>query len=274
MATYGRKEEIQDFLESIAKQDYDISQVEILIIDQNNEIVLDDICQKYNHTLNIKHIKSNKKGLSLNRNIGLKIATGKYVAFPDDDCTYYPDTLFKIENYFEQNKDTDVVLGRIYDRVTKKNIIRDWKNSEFEVNIYNFFLSYSSITIFTKKNNIYFDEQLGVGTFFGSCEDTDYVLQLLEQNKRIVYSPDVDVWHPDLSAETMSDEKVYSYGLGFGALVKKHLALPIIYLLIQSLGFHTLKLIVGILTLNKTAIRKRYFSIKSRIEGLYLYDAK
>ena len=167
-----------------------------------------------------------------------------------------------------------MVLGRIYDRKLNKNIIRNWKSREYTVNISNFYLSYSSITIFTKNNNILFDEKLGVGTFFGSYEDADYILQLIENQKKIVYMPNIEVWHPDLTANTMSDAKVYSYGLGFGALVKKHLSLPILYLFIQAIGFHLIKMIFGIFTMNKVTIKKRFLSIKSRIEGFYLYDSE
>lgn len=208
MATYGRKVEIDTFLKSIEQQQYDTSQVEIIIVDQNEKIVLDDICDRHSARLNIKHIKSDKKGLSYNRNIGLRVATGDIVAFPDDDCTYYSETLVEIEDYFNNHPNVDVVLGKIYDRKTKKNIIRNWKDYVYNVDFNNFFLSYSSITIFTRRNDIVFDNKLGVGVFFGSCEDADYILQYLNDNKIVYYSPSIEVWHPDFSSDVMSHEKV------------------------------------------------------------------
>jgi len=274
MATYGRKEEIDIFLKSLTVQTYDISKVEIIIVDQNDKIILDDICSKYNSILNIKHIKSDKKGLSFNRNIGLEVASGKYIAFPDDDCTYYPNTLLEVEKIFNEEKNLDVALGRIYDKKTQKNIIRNWKNYLYKVNINNFFLSYSSITIFLKRNTIKFDDQFGVGTFFGSSEDADYILQLLKSKKSIVYTPNIEVWHPDLSGNVMSEEKIYSYGLGFGALVKKHLSLSLIYLFIQAIGYHILKFFSALIVFNKYEMKKRYISIVSRFKGYYLYENK
>jgi len=274
MATYGREKEVDLFLKSITEQNYDISKVEIIIEDQNDTINLDKIIKKYHNILNIKHIRSNKKGLSYNRNIGLKLATGKYIAFPDDDCRYYPDTLLEVKECFSQNKNIDVVLGKIYDRKTKKNIIRKWKNYSFKINIWNFFLSYSSITIFTKKNSIRFDNNLGVGTFFGSYEDADYILELLKSKKYIIYCPNVQVFHPDLSAKVMNNEKVYSYGLGFGAFVRKHLSLPIFYLFVKVIAYHVVKLLFGIFTFDKEEIIKRYLSIVSRIRGFLIYENK
>ena len=72
----------------------------------------------------------------------------------------------------------------------------------------------------------------------------------------------------------MSHEKVYSYGLGFGALVKKHLSLPIVFLFFLALGFHISRLIPAILSMNSYEIKKRYLSIISRMKGFYLYDSK
>ena len=274
MATYGRKVEIDTFLKSIEQQQYDISKIEIIIIDQNDTLVLDDICEAHSARLNIKHIKSDKKGLSYNRNIGLRVAIGEIVAFPDDDCTYYPETLTEIENYFNDYNNVDVVLGKIYDRKIKKNIIRNWKDFVYKISINNFFLSFSSITIFAKKNDIFFDNDLGVGSFFGSNEDGDYILQHLNENKIVYYSPSIEVWHPDFSSSVLSDGKVYSYGLGFGALVKKHLSVPLVFLFFQSLFFHIFKLILAIFCLNRYEIKKRYLSVTSRVKGFYLYDSK
>lgn len=271
MATYGRKSEIAAFLESILKQTYDISLVEVIIIDQNDYISLDDLIETYSKKLNINHIKSKIKGLSYNRNVGLNIARGKYIAFPDDDCTYYPETLSATDNLFQTEIDVDIFLGKIYDKKNNKNIIRNWRDKSYIVNMYNFYTSYSSITIFTRKNNILFDEKLGVGQYFGSYEDADYVLQALNKKLKIKYQPDIVVWHPDLSANIMSYQKIFSYGLGFGALCKKYNNFPILFLFIQALMFHLLKAGIGLIKLDGYEVKKRWLSFSSRIRGYFEY---
>lgn len=275
MATYGRKKEIEDFLDSILEQEkFDINELEIIIVDQNDVIILDDLCEFYKDRLNLIHIKSDKKGLSLNRNIGLKIAKGQYVAFPDDDCRYYSDTLYQVKNYFDKNKDISLVLGRIIERSSEKNIIRSWKNYNYSVNLTNFFTSFSSITIFSKRKDIYFDETLGVGTFFGSCEDADYIWQILNCRDKIVYTPDIDVWHPEPEEKEINYNKVYSYGLGFGALIYKHMSISAAWLFIQSVGYHFINLLLNLIKLNKKGAKKSWLSLTSRFKGLYLYAIK
>ncbi|MCY6395923.1 glycosyltransferase [Actinobacillus pleuropneumoniae] len=275
MATYGREKEIEEFLESIlVQQQFDLNELEIIIVDQNDIINLDKLCDLYSNKLNIIHIKSNKKGLSLNRNIGLKIARGQYIAFPDDDCRYYSDTLYQVKNYFDKNKDISLVLGRIIERSSEKNIIRSWKNYNYSVNLTNFFTSFSSITIFSKRKDIYFDETLGVGTFFGSCEDADYIWQILNCRDKIVYTPDIDVWHPEPEEKEINYNKVYSYGLGFGALIYKHMSIPAIRLFMKSIGYHFINLILNLIKLNKSGSKKSWLSLTSRFKGIYLYANK
>lgn len=274
MATYGRIEEIAIFLESILQQSFDLSLVEVIIVDQNENGELADIIEKYSALLNVIHINSNVKGLSFNRNIGLKIAKGDIIGFPDDDCTYYPDTLSTLSKLFTRNGKVDALLGQILDEKTGKKIIRNWKNDSFVINKFNFFLNYSSITIFVRKNNILFDEDLGVGKFFGSYEDADYVLQLLVNNLHIEYIPDVKVWHPEPKEQVVNFKKVYSYGLGFGALVYKHLSFSVILLFMQSIIYHSFNLAKAIFFLDGTFFKKSWLSIKSRFVGLYLYATR
>ncbi|OOF53790.1 glycosyl transferase [Rodentibacter genomosp. 2] len=275
MATYGRKDEIALFLESLLSQkNIDLNELELIIIDQNDTISLDNIYQKYMSKLNIIHIKSDKRGLSLNRNIGLKLAKGEYIAFPDDDCTYYSDTLYNVQQYFERNQEVDVVLGRIIDKQKNQNIIRNWKRNSCSVNKSNFFFSYSSITIFARKNDILFDENLGVGCLFGSYEDADYVWQMLDKNMRLIYTPEIEVWHPEPKEQEINYQKVYSYGLGFGALIYKHFSFSAIWLFIQAQGYHFSKFCLNLLKGNKKEVRKSWLSLISRFKGMYLYATK
>ena len=73
-----------------------------------------------------------------------------------------------------------------------------------------------------------FNEKLGVGTYFGSCEDTDIVYKYT-RSSQVIYSPKIEVYHPHPNQD-ISVEKVKSYSLGFGGFVK------------SNLDFHTLVL--------------------------------
>lgn len=275
LATCGRMKEVDDFLQSIIRQNCDLSDVEVLVVDQNDEqeVNLVPIIEKNQECVDIRHIKSSKRGLSFSRNIGLKMARGWYVAFPDDDCLYYPDTLHEVECAFHRQPDVEVLLGRIVDRVAKTKIIRDWKDYSFSIDISNFFLNYSAITIFARKNNALFDETLGLGTYFGSYEDADYIVQILKDDKKVQYCPCIEVWHPDVQSGFHS-QKVYSYGLGFGALCRKHLSIAFAFLFAQSIGYHFLLFIISMIKLDRQNVNRRRLSVLSRIRGFISYTPK
>lgn len=273
VATYGRKEEVERLLENFTKLDYDLNLVEIYIIDQNDKINLYPIIQKYVSILHIHHIRSSRKGLSYNRNIGLKEANGNIVAFPDDDCLYYPDTLNKVNDAFDKYSEGSLLLGQIFDRNTGEKIIRKWSDQPFLLNFYNFYTSFSSITLFAKNEGKkrFFDECLGSGEYLGSCEDADYIVQALNQKCKIFYIPDIQVWHPKQKNSEFSESKIASYGRGFGAFACKNICLPIAALFFEVVVYHMLRYVMFMIKGTRNEKTAERISISSRLDGWKIY---
>lgn len=271
LATYGRSEEIEDLFESLVQQSIGTENFEIIVVDQNETIDLSALVDNYSKKLNIRHIRSLKKGLSLNRNIGIDIAKGKYICFPDDDCTYYPDTLQTA--YFHLRKpNTNAVFGAIRHRPSGENIIRDWPSSETELTRLNFFDLFSSITIFTSKNNFRFNEKLGVGCYFGACEDNDYTYNLVKELRGCFYYSDLEVWHPKIQLKDTPKEKNISYGLGWGAFFAIHkFDIFIVRLFIPALAYHILLAAVSVVRGDMVSASRRFDSFTSRVRGFFEY---
>ena len=59
---------------------------EVVIVDQNPEGFLDEVVSKYQTALTIKYVRTDPRGVSHARNLGMVHAEGDVVAFPDDDC--------------------------------------------------------------------------------------------------------------------------------------------------------------------------------------------
>ncbi|MCX7089218.1 MAG: glycosyltransferase family 2 protein [Methylococcales bacterium] len=272
MATYHRKEEVACFIKSLVVQDFDIKKIELIIVDQNSDGLLDIIVAEYQSQLKIIHIKSTTLGLSLNRNIGIKSAKGSILCFPDDDCTYYPNTLAEVHRLFLENDRVTTLLGQIID-VNGHKIIRKWPDNTVKLSSMNFFTLYSSITVFTKCKNTYFDVRLGIGNKFGSYEDADYILSLLRENPgAMYYYPNIKVSHPPLNIKTMSPEKVVNYGLGFGAFCKKNISFYIFTLYLKVIIYHVLMMLLAVLKMDSVELKKRYLSTTSRIKGFLVFQ--
>lgn len=229
VATLDRYDELDKLLESLSNINFD--NFEVIVVDQNQDGFLDDILFKYSNTLNLKHILSPRKGLSFNRNIGLQSACGEYVCFPDDDCTYYPNTLSAAFE-FMQDYDLDFLSGRIFDRDLNCNVIKSWPNSNRSINLLNVYTLSSSVTLFAKNKHIRFDEMLGAGSPNGSCEDPDYLIQHLKNGYKGMYTPTIEVNHPIPTKESFNVTKRALYARGFGFLLRKNTILFVPYFIL------------------------------------------
>lgn len=219
MATLGRHDECARFLESLSHQTY--QEYELIIADQNKGDFLDDVVNKYRGKMAIKHLRLNCQGLSKARNIALQYADGDIIAFPDDDCSYFPDTLEKVVQAFIRTE-ADVITGRTIHYY--ENILDTI--SDTIVNKYNIWKKSISYTIFIKKivkeklNG--FDEELGVGsgTEYGSGEETDYLLYALEKGFKIVNVKNICIYHP--SPVYSNYNKAFLYSKGRMRVLAKH----------------------------------------------------
>ena len=66
MPTLNRYEDIDLLMKSLQKQTY--KNFELIVVDQNDNDKVKEIVDKYKEEIVIKYIKSNKLGLSYNRN--------------------------------------------------------------------------------------------------------------------------------------------------------------------------------------------------------------
>lgn len=235
--TINRIADLDIFFNSVLLLNFDLSKIEIIVVDQNEKGYLSDLIQKYDE-LNIIHIYSKRKGLSYNRNLGMRLSSGNIICFPDDDCQFYPDTFSTLYHITELNPSKCLFIGCIYDR--EKNIFRfkNWSSKNQNINTINFYFFSSSITMFIRKNSIVeFDEQMGVGAKYGSCEDVDFIYHILKKTKLSgFYSPLIQVNHADPKLTTMPLSKVKSYASGFGYFISKNFDLIKLYLLLLLLS--------------------------------------
>lgn len=262
MPTIGRVSELYSFLSSVS---YD-GETTLWVADQNDRgfIPVDELVAK-RKDLTVNYIWSDKKGLSYNRNLLINKTRDVpgIIAFPDDDCTYYPDTLKKVEFFFEQNPHVDVVIGCIYDRENKKFYFKPWPKKKKKINKLNVYFMASSITIFVRQPlDVSFDELMGAGSIYGSCEDPDFLYKLLKLGKTIAYDPSIQVWHPEPDFSSISLEKTYSYSKGFGYFIRKDMDIYKTFLLFSLIIKKTIQFF-----LRNSKFPKGYFF--SYFSGLY-----
>lgn len=224
LSTKGRTTEVAAFMESLAQQSC-LANVELIISDQNEDRRLDAVLEPYRHRVRFCVVASGG-GLSRGRNVGLALAQGALVAFPDDDCEYSPGVIEAVLQFFREN--TAVGLLSVYseDKLTGRQTV---PMPAVACGVNSRFMPMFSPTMFVRRELLPakgFDENLGVGTpHYGAGEETDLALSLLARGVIAVYAPLATVYHPVKAAEPLSRallRRTFKYGTGHGKLLVRH----------------------------------------------------
>jgi glycosyltransferase involved in cell wall biosynthesis len=224
VATLGRTEELRRLFASLEAQSF--RDFEVILVDQNSDDRLNGIVAEYCSEFPIHHVRS-EPGLSRARNRAIGKISGAVVAFPDDDCWYPKNLLAQVHDMFGSNGERHGLTGVAVDehheltatnfshvpgRITRTDV---WRKA-------------ISFTIFLRRQVVdavgEFDTTLGIGSFFGSGEETDYLLRALDAGFAIYFDPAIRVGHPNPISEF--NEKTYSrarsYGRGMGRTMLIH----------------------------------------------------
>ena len=201
--TMGREVELKRLQDSLAAQTY--RDFEWIVVDQRIE-------------------KTTGGSLSAARNLGLSRASGDVVAFPDDDVWYEPKTLEKVAAILS-DPEVDGVSFRLTDECGVPSA--GWMSSKRTVlSARNIWHTVVSCSIFLRRRAlgpVRFDERLGVGssTRFGSGEETDLMMKLIERGGRFIYEGGETVFHPRFNGRyTM--RRGWLYGNGCGLVLRRY----------------------------------------------------
>lgn len=269
--TIGRREELERLLESLRGQIF--RDFELIIIDQNDDSRIDDIIKKYSDDFNIIHLYA-KKGLSLARNKAIEQARGEWCGFPDDDCYYSRDLMADVFSYINANPEWDGISTMVIDENGKFSAGGYMSGKNQRISAKNVWRCAVSPSLFIKREALNdvngFNKELGVGadTQWGSGEETDIVLRIVEKGYHIEYIPSLKVFHPRFCGPwTMNTVKRgFLYGCGMGYVLKKHR-----YSIIKAFWFASIQLLKGLEHLLKFNWQRSYFHFAMSSGRLYGY---
>ena len=108
--TYNRANLIEKAIKSVLKQTY--QDFEIIVVDDGSTDNTGEIIRGFKDK-RVKYIKKYKenKGSSVARNIGIKVARGKYIALLDSDDEWLPE---KLDKQIKILQDGSPELGVVY----------------------------------------------------------------------------------------------------------------------------------------------------------------
>ncbi|MGH8316235.1 MAG: glycosyltransferase family A protein, partial [Steroidobacterales bacterium] len=108
VATVGRETELARCLSSLAAQSRQA--FEVVLVDQNDDDRVAALLDRQRAPFPLVHVRT-RPGLSHARNVGLTMAGGHIVGFPDDDCWYDADTVARVLQFFAGRPDAQGLSG-------------------------------------------------------------------------------------------------------------------------------------------------------------------
>jgi cellulose synthase/poly-beta-1,6-N-acetylglucosamine synthase-like glycosyltransferase len=109
LPTFGRPDEVENFLESITLQQY--KNFEIIVVDGSLDKILHPVIDAYKKNLDLTYIHEKGLGASESRNLGCERARGDFLVFIDSDCIVPPDYFVKVNDFLSSSPSVDAFGG-------------------------------------------------------------------------------------------------------------------------------------------------------------------
>ncbi len=221
VATLNRVTELERLLASLDRQSY--KDFEVIVVDQNPDDRLGPLLRRHN-SLTVRHLRSGR-GLSRARNVGLLVAEGDIIGFPDDDCWYPEQLLARVTEWFASHAEFGGLFTNLRDAGNESvgptrpdNTCRCTKENLWHCGLSPCAFLRRQITDVIGP----FNEKIGVGAAsrYQSGEETDYFLRPLGLGVEMCYEPSITVHHPSLHLPERPYRTTYTYALGAGYILR------------------------------------------------------
>ena len=200
----------------------------LLVVSQECKIVY----KSKSPLLTIVFIDELKMGLSKARNIALKYLlqnsiSAEYIMFPDDDSSFDQGFFINFPVILNSNK---CYITPIYNTGTKDLYFGKLLkyNCFINENRHSLIGSPNQVVLYEKfKKKIFFNEELGVGSKYGSCEDYDLFIRLNKSGAKYFFISNIYSYHPSKLTKNIGSlneivKRHKSYSPGFVFIIKKY----------------------------------------------------
>jgi glycosyltransferase involved in cell wall biosynthesis len=259
---------------------------EVLIVDNNPSAPTRDLVEKYaaQAEFPIRYLPEPRRGVSYARNTGAAMAKGDCVAFLDDDCTVHPDWISNMMTAFVEN-DCDIVQGKVLLEFDYMHA-PEWMDDADMANLALYDPGDEIMrahTIMTGNTCIkksvfrkygFFDVRLGPGAS-GSAEDLEFFRRIRKEDLKILYVPDVIVYHC-LLPENITKEALFKryWSMGYSVILAgidpRNKSTDIVRLCVKIVIRSIKSLLFGLLgnEAKKFKQQKRVALYKGKIKGI------
>ncbi|KPL15509.1 MAG: glycosyl transferase [Anaerolineae bacterium SM23_84] len=216
--TYARLRRLATCLQSLACLDYPRDRFEVVVVDDGSETSPEAVVASFCDQLDVTLLKQAHAGPAAARNTGAARARGKFLAFTDDDCAPALDWLQRLTARFARAPDCAIggrTLNALPDNLysTASQLIVDVVYAHYNVN--------PDQASFLATNNLAIpaDRFQAIGGFDAAffpfaSEDRDFCNRWLHHGYRMIYAPEVLVYHAHALTFRTFLRQHFSYGCG------------------------------------------------------------
>jgi glycosyltransferase involved in cell wall biosynthesis len=232
VCTRNRADVLSDCLRSIATAVTGDRAVdaELLVVNNASTDTTAALLQAWQQSapLRCKILLAEQRGLSHARNLGLQQATGKIIAFTDDDCRLAPDYLVQLQRAYGNDVGPALRGGRVElgdPRDLPFTVKTDTEPQIFTGGNPGGFVHGCNLTMSRSVVELVgsFDTRFGAGQAIGAAEDTDFVYRACRAGVPVFYDPSIVVFHYHGRRDIKEVKQLQNiYSLGDGALYAKH----------------------------------------------------
>lgn len=216
---YNRPRQLTTCLAALAHLDYPRSRFEVIVADDGSDAPLETVIAPFHDRLDVLLLRQPHAGPAAARNTGATRAKGDFLAYTGDDCTPAPDWLQTLAARLATAAPDYAVGGKILNALddnpyaTASCLLIDY--------LYSYYNAVPDHARFFTPNNLTlprdcFSVMGGFDASFvrGAGEDREFCNRWLRHGYRMVYSPEVLVYHAHALTFRTFWRQHFSYGCG------------------------------------------------------------
>lgn len=216
--TYNRPTQLRACLASLTRLTYPRDRFEVVVVDDGSRVSLEPVVAPFRDALDLRLITQPNGGPAAARNTGAGYARGTFLAFTDDDCAPAPDWLDALATRFAEDADC-LIGGRTVNALVDNPFAS--ASQHLISYLYSYYNADPEQARFFASNNIAmpaegFHEVAGfdVTTLRATAEDRELCDRWLYFGHRLVYAPEVVVYHAHAMGFREFWRQHFNYGRG------------------------------------------------------------